>query len=196
MPGIPGLAPCVGSGSAATGQSVTRSLSPARASPTQLCRQRSGEGHQRPRGPANHDPATTHRITSGETGWSVARKYGISIRDLATANNLETNMVLKVGQTLKIPARQVRRPSRRGKRPPVRARPRRCRPRPRIRCRMRRPRPRPPQWPSPRRPTSARRARRPRVRASCGCRSRGRSRGRSARARMTASTSRPPSGPR
>ena len=37
----------------------------------------------------------------------MARKYAISIQDLATANGLETNMVLKVGQTLKIPARQV-----------------------------------------------------------------------------------------
>ena len=107
MPGIPGLAPPAGSGSAATGQSVTDPYA--------------GQGVANPNVPASGQvkvtstpaaqptttPATTHRVTSGETGWSVARKYGISIQDLATANGLETNMVLKVGQTLKIPARQV-----------------------------------------------------------------------------------------
>lgn len=52
-------------------------------------------------------PATTHKVASGETGWSVARKYGITIQDLATANNLETTMSLRVGQVLNIPARIV-----------------------------------------------------------------------------------------
>ena len=107
MPGIPGLAPPAGSGSAAAGQSVTDPYA--------------GQGVASPNVPASGQvkatttpaaqpamtPATTHRVASGETGWSVARKYGISIQDLATANNLETNMVLKVGQVLNIPARQV-----------------------------------------------------------------------------------------
>ncbi|MFV0410491.1 MAG: peptidoglycan DD-metalloendopeptidase family protein [Paracoccus sp. (in: a-proteobacteria)] len=57
-------------------------------------------------------PATTHVVSSGETGWSVARKYEISIQDLATANNLDAaTMSLKVGQKLNIPAGTITRVS-------------------------------------------------------------------------------------
>ncbi|NHF71916.1 M23 family metallopeptidase [Paracoccus xiamenensis] len=105
MPGIPGAGATAGSGATAAGQTVTDPYA--------------GQGVATPdvpggRSPATSQtaqtamtPATTHRVVAGETGWSVARRYGISIQDLATANNLDTNMVLKVGQTLNIPARQV-----------------------------------------------------------------------------------------
>lgn len=46
----------------------------------------------------------THTVTAGETAWSVARRYGISVADLAAANNLSGAMGLRVGQTLTIPA--------------------------------------------------------------------------------------------
>ncbi|WBU58221.1 M23 family metallopeptidase [Paracoccus sediminicola] len=68
-----------------------------------------GPGAQRASGSNDSDsnaatgPATTHRVVSGETGWSVARKYGISIQQLADANSLDENMTLRVGQELKIP---------------------------------------------------------------------------------------------
>lgn len=48
-------------------------------------------------------PARTHRVVAGETGWSIARKYGISIQQLAAANTLDEQMTLRVGQTLNIP---------------------------------------------------------------------------------------------
>ncbi|WP_176805108.1 M23 family metallopeptidase [Paracoccus isoporae] len=50
-------------------------------------------------------PATTHRVVAGETGWSIARRYGITIQQLAEANQLDESMMLRVGQSLNIPAR-------------------------------------------------------------------------------------------
>ncbi|ARJ70690.1 hypothetical protein B0A89_03640 [Paracoccus contaminans] len=46
----------------------------------------------------------THTVATGETAWSVARKYGVSIQDLARANNLPETMSIRVGQRLAIPA--------------------------------------------------------------------------------------------
>ncbi|MFD1797443.1 M23 family metallopeptidase [Paracoccus aurantiacus] len=51
--------------------------------------------------------ATTHKVESGETGWSIARKYGVSAQELAAANGLDAAMPIRIGQTLKIPARVV-----------------------------------------------------------------------------------------
>lgn len=55
-------------------------------------------------------PATTaasqprqHVVTAGETAWSIARKYGTNIQDLAEWNSLPSNMSLRVGQRLMIP---------------------------------------------------------------------------------------------
>ncbi|AUM73435.1 M23 family metallopeptidase [Paracoccus jeotgali] len=58
-------------------------------------------------GTAKTVAATTHRVVAGETGWSVARKYGVTVQELASANGTDTNMTLRVGQVLKIPARTV-----------------------------------------------------------------------------------------
>ncbi|MFV0293063.1 MAG: peptidoglycan DD-metalloendopeptidase family protein [Paracoccus sp. (in: a-proteobacteria)] len=55
----------------------------------------------------NARAATTHRVVAGETGWSIARKYGVSIQDLAAANSLDETMTLRVGQTINIPAGTV-----------------------------------------------------------------------------------------
>ncbi|WBU65088.1 M23 family metallopeptidase [Paracoccus aerodenitrificans] len=52
--------------------------------------------------------ATTHRVVAGETGWSIARRYGISVQQLAEANSLDAAMTLRVGQSLNIPAHAVR----------------------------------------------------------------------------------------
>ncbi|MDO5606445.1 MAG: M23 family metallopeptidase [Paracoccus sp. (in: a-proteobacteria)] len=49
-------------------------------------------------------PARTHVVTAGETGWSVARRYGIPVQDLARANGLDEAVTLRIGQTLNIPA--------------------------------------------------------------------------------------------
>lgn len=51
--------------------------------------------------------ATTHKVVAGETGWSIARKYDISIQELSAANDLNENVTIRVGQVLKIPARKI-----------------------------------------------------------------------------------------
>lgn len=45
-----------------------------------------------------------HVVASGETAWSIARKYGITVTDLAEWNGLAGNMTVRVGQRLIIPA--------------------------------------------------------------------------------------------
>lgn len=44
-----------------------------------------------------------HVVAAGETAWSVARKYNVSVNDLAQWNGLTTNMTLRTGQRLLIP---------------------------------------------------------------------------------------------
>lgn len=44
-----------------------------------------------------------HRVQKGETFFSIAQKYKISVLDLLTANNMKVNSSLKVGSVLKIP---------------------------------------------------------------------------------------------
>lgn len=48
--------------------------------------------------------ATTHTVASGETAWSISRKYNVSINDLAAANSLPETMTVRTGQVLTIPA--------------------------------------------------------------------------------------------
>ena len=44
-----------------------------------------------------------HVVASGETAWSIARKYSVSVQDLASWNSLPANMSLRVGQRLMVP---------------------------------------------------------------------------------------------
>ena len=44
-----------------------------------------------------------HTIRSGDTLWSLALKYSVSVELLAQKNNLTVNSVLKLGNTLKVP---------------------------------------------------------------------------------------------
>ena len=48
--------------------------------------------------------ARTHTVASGETAWSIARKYGVTIQALAQANGLSEAMTVRSGQRLNIPA--------------------------------------------------------------------------------------------
>lgn len=41
-----------------------------------------------------------HRVHSGESFWSIARRYGVGVRDLARWNQMAPGDTLKVGQTL------------------------------------------------------------------------------------------------
>ena len=51
--------------------------------------------------------AGTHAVEKGETYYSISRKYGISVEQLCAVNNLTVNDVLKVGQKLSIPEKNV-----------------------------------------------------------------------------------------
>ncbi|MGC8202857.1 LysM peptidoglycan-binding domain-containing protein [Aliiroseovarius sp. PTFE2010] len=44
-----------------------------------------------------------HRVARGETAYSIARKYGVSVKDLAEWNGLGTDLSLREGQALLIP---------------------------------------------------------------------------------------------
>lgn len=48
--------------------------------------------------------ARTHKVEAGETAWSISRRYGVTIQDLAAANALPASMNVRLGQTLTIPA--------------------------------------------------------------------------------------------
>lgn len=43
-----------------------------------------------------------HQVKSGETLWSIAKRYGVSISNLRKFNGLGRNAVLRIGQTLKL----------------------------------------------------------------------------------------------
>ena len=46
-------------------------------------------------------------MQKGETLYSISRKYGISVGELCSANNISTSSVIKTGQNLKIPTKNL-----------------------------------------------------------------------------------------
>ncbi|WP_323716317.1 LysM peptidoglycan-binding domain-containing protein [Paracoccus aminovorans] len=52
--------------------------------------------------PASSQPRQ-HVVAAGETAWSIARKYDVSVNDLAAWNGLSAGMTLRTGQRLLIP---------------------------------------------------------------------------------------------
>lgn len=42
-----------------------------------------------------------HTVRSGESAWTIARRYGISVKTLLTSNNLDASAVLKPGMVLR-----------------------------------------------------------------------------------------------
>ena len=55
--------------------------------------------HQRPAARTTH----VHKVKSGESLWSIARHYGVSVPDLAAANGLTPKSTLSAGTRLEIP---------------------------------------------------------------------------------------------
>ena len=55
--------------------------------------------------PATPD-GNTHEVQKGETLATIAKKYGVSVADLAKANSLANPNDIKIGQKLTIPAKQ------------------------------------------------------------------------------------------
>ena len=51
------------------------------------------------------EEAASHQVQKGETLYSISKKYGITVDELRSANSLQANSVIKVGQTLSIPAK-------------------------------------------------------------------------------------------
>lgn len=49
-------------------------------------------------------PARSHTVAAGETAYSISRRYGVSVADLAAANALPASMNVRLGQRLTIPA--------------------------------------------------------------------------------------------
>ncbi len=47
----------------------------------------------------------THRIRKGESLWTISKKYGISIHDLASRNKIRNRHKIRIGQKLVIPVR-------------------------------------------------------------------------------------------
>lgn len=45
-----------------------------------------------------------HRVEQGDTLWDISKEYGVSSKTIAASNAIESEEILSVGQTLKIPA--------------------------------------------------------------------------------------------
>lgn len=54
--------------------------------------------------PAPAPAARTHKVVAGDTLWGLGRKYGVSVDAIKAANNMTSDTV-RLGTTLKIPAR-------------------------------------------------------------------------------------------
>lgn len=50
-------------------------------------------------------PASTYKVAANDSFWKIAKKFGVSVEELAKANNLRPNSPLKVGQKLIIPGK-------------------------------------------------------------------------------------------
>lgn len=54
--------------------------------------------------PSGAPAASSHTVAPGESLWKIARRYGITVAELAARNSLPADGRLKAGQTLAIPA--------------------------------------------------------------------------------------------
>jgi len=54
---------------------------------------------------ADVTPASTVTVGKGDSLWSIAKKHGIPVVELAAANNLKTGATLQVGQKLVVPSK-------------------------------------------------------------------------------------------
>lgn len=47
--------------------------------------------------------AGTHTVVRGDTLWGISRQYGVTVADIARANNMDPNATLRIGAQLQIP---------------------------------------------------------------------------------------------
>jgi D-gamma-glutamyl-meso-diaminopimelic acid endopeptidase CwlS/peptidoglycan endopeptidase LytE len=58
--------------------------------------------------PAEHPEGATYVVQPKDTLWSIARRYGTTPAQLAAANGLDVDGVLRVGQVLRVPGGETR----------------------------------------------------------------------------------------
>lgn len=69
---------------------------------------RAGQVLRIPTGSGGAGPASTHRVSAGETLWEIARRYGTSVSALMADNNIGSAARLQIGQTLRVRGGVVR----------------------------------------------------------------------------------------
>ncbi|HZV39435.1 MAG TPA: LysM domain-containing protein, partial [Pseudoxanthomonas sp.] len=52
--------------------------------------------------PADEAGMRSHVVKRGESTWTIARRYGLTARQLQTRNHLEANSVLRPGMVLQV----------------------------------------------------------------------------------------------
>jgi LysM repeat protein len=52
-------------------------------------------------------PAITYSVAKGDSLWTIAKKHGVSVAEVAAANNIKPNATIRLGQKLIIPAKTV-----------------------------------------------------------------------------------------
>ncbi|MBE6152661.1 MAG: LysM peptidoglycan-binding domain-containing protein [Firmicutes bacterium] len=60
--------------------------------------------------PTKQEETNTYTVKSGDSLWSIAKKFNITVNDLKTENNLTSNLI-NVGQILKIPSSEPSNPN-------------------------------------------------------------------------------------
>jgi len=56
-----------------------------------------------PAGGVQRGEGGTHKVAPGESLWKISQRYGVSVADLAEANNLKKDSAIRIGQVLMIP---------------------------------------------------------------------------------------------
>jgi len=52
-------------------------------------------------------PATTYTVVKGDSLWTIAKKFHVSVAEVAAANNIKANTPVRLGQKLIIPAKST-----------------------------------------------------------------------------------------
>lgn len=75
-------------------------------------------------------PATTYTVKPGDSLWTIAHKNHLSVAELAVANNIKQNAIVRIGQKLLIPAKSM--PVNTGAAEPAQAAPAQSAPKPKA----------------------------------------------------------------
>lgn len=80
--------------------STPPAATPEQASPS-IAATEQGATRATPRTAASrHTPRRTHTVRSGESAWTIARRYGVTVKTLLSSNGLRQDSVLKPGMVL------------------------------------------------------------------------------------------------